>query len=218
VAGVPVTLRSEGHGALADAVRSDSFGEFVIRTNRAGRLRLEAGASAASRAVTSAPFAVVPEELVLVNLFVSATRIVAAPIGIAARARPEEFGLRDIGGYSYRSERGITGTFIGAEEVRRRSAGTIADLLRGVDGVIISGLAPADTVVMRSTLPGPQQTCKPAWFIDGSRVSAVDDSAVRALPLGRIYGIEVYRGPSEIPPVFVDASGDCGLIGIWTHS
>jgi hypothetical protein len=59
----------------------------------------------------------------------------------------------------------------------------------------------------------------PTWLVDGARVRAgVADSTVRAIPLSRIGGIEVYRAAAEVPAVFSDLAARCGVIGIWKRS
>jgi hypothetical protein len=215
VAGVPVRLLSTERYPLSEPVISDSLGEFVIRTKRAGPIRLEAG-SVGFQVSQSAPLTVEAEEVVLVRFFVSGTRPVLAPLGIAGRAGPNSYGVSDIGSFVYRRERGLAGAFFNAPEIQRGDITSLADLLRGVEGVIVFGSPAADSIAMRSTLPGPSQRCFPAYFVDGKRLPpAAADSIVRAIPLARILGVEVYRGPAEMPPLFAEVGGECGMIGIW---
>jgi hypothetical protein len=217
VAGVPVRLLSEQRYPLEDPVRSDTLGEFVIRTKRSGRFRLEAGSIGFNPAST-APFAVAAEELVILTFFVSATRPVNVPLGISVRALPETYAVTSLGGFSYRQAHGVVGTFFDRAAIERRQVTTFGELVRGTDGVFVSGTPPADTIAMRSGLPGPEMRCFPAWFVDGVRVRTSVDSAVRALPLAAVIGVEIYRSPAEVPTVFADATdGDCGLVGIWTN-
>lgn len=216
LAGVPVTLLSQTNTRLSGAVRSDSAGEFTIRTTRVGPLRLEAG-DIGHRAATTPVFPVGAEELIIVKLFVSAKKPVEAPLGILARARPETHAITDLASFAYRRERGIAGTFFGAEDIRRRGVTTLAELLRGVDGVVVAGVAPSDAILMRSSVIGSQRHCAPTVFVDGTRLMSGVDSAVRSLAMGRIFGVEVYTTPSQVPPVHADAVDECGMIGIWTR-
>ena len=217
VEGVPVRLLTSDRYAVADAVLSDSLGEFVIHTKRAGPVRLEAG-SIGFQVATSAPFPIAAEELVIVRFFVSAKRPVMAPLGIAIRAGPTTYGRTDLGSFAYRRERGLTGVFFGATDIRRRGALTLAELLAGADGVRVAGSAPADTILLRDGPPGSARHCVPSYFVDGSRLTpAAGDSTVRSLSLERVFGIEVYRGPAEVPAVFADLAGECGLVGIWMN-
>jgi hypothetical protein len=213
VSGVPVTLLNEARNDLADPVRTDSLGEFTIRTNRFGMLRLGAG-SIGYRAATTDPFGVAPRELVLVKVFVSRRSPVLAPLGIAARLLPESFAITALGGFAYRRERGLSGTFFGAEEIGRTGATTLAEILRGVEGVVVRGAPPASTIAMRAPA-SPGRICAPAVLIDGVRVPAPADSTLSSVALPSIFGLEIYSSPVDIPEVFADIAGDCGVLGIW---
>ena len=213
VAGVPIRLLTSDRYPVGETVTTDSTGEFVIHTKRAGPVRLEAG-SIGFQASTTASFPVAAEELVIVRLFVSGRRPVLAPLGISVRAGPSSYGVTDLGSFAYRRERGLTGVFFGAGQIRSRGIGSLAELLRGVEGIVVTGVAPADSIALRG--PGSTAPCLPAYFIDGSRIApAVADSTVRALLMGRVFGVEVYRSPSEVPAVFAELAGECGMIGIW---
>jgi len=217
VAGVTVTLRSPNGNQLDTPVRSDSNGEFVIRTKRVGQIRLDVGAGTATRSTVTPNFGVAPEELVIVRLFVSGKRPVSASMGIEVRALPEDYGATDLGGFSYRRERGLIGQFLGPDEIQHRRAESLGSLLRGIDGVVVSGTSPADTIAMRDPFVPSAQPCRPAYMIDGARVAnSIADSTVRALSMSRVIGVEVYRNATETPPVYSDAVEACGLIGIWT--
>jgi hypothetical protein len=218
VAGVPVSLSSPTGDRLDSPVVSDQNGEFAIRTKRAGKFRLDIQGTAANRPTLSPVFGIAPEELMIVRLFVSTKRTMSAPMGIEVRALPETYGATDLGGFSYRRERGLVGQFVGPDEIQRRRTETLGSLLGGLDGVVIRGAAPADTILMRDPFVASAQPCTPAYMIDGARVaSSVADSTVRSLATSRIIGIEVYRDATETPPIYADAVGACGLIGIWTR-
>jgi hypothetical protein len=217
VPGVPITLLNEARDDLSDPVRSDSVGEFIIRTNRFGTLRLSAG-SIGYRPSTSDVFTVDPRELVLVKLFVSGTQPVLAPLGIAARLKPETLAITALTGFAYRRERGIGGTFLGAEEIQRTGAATFLEVLRSIKEIVITGTTPTTTIAMRTTSKQAFATCVPTVLVDGVRVGAsVADSTVAALPLPRVFGIEVYPAGGDVPAVFADLSGSCGVIGVWTR-
>jgi hypothetical protein len=200
-----------------DAVVSDSNGEFTIRTKRAGQFRLTVEKSAGARPTLTSIFGMKAEELVIVRLFVSPKRVVSAPMGIEVRALPEDYGATDLGGFSYRRERGLIGQFLSPEEIQRRQKESLPSLLRNIDGIVITGTAPADTIAMRDPFVPTAPPCTPVYMIDGARVAnTVADSTVRALSMSQVIGIEVYRNATETPPVYSDAVGACGLIGIWT--
>jgi hypothetical protein len=213
VAGVPVTLLDASRDDLADPVLSDSAGEFIIRTNRFGTLRLRT-ASIGYRPSTSDVFTVDQRELLLVKLFVSSTQPVLASLGVAARLRPETFPITALGGFAYRRERGIGGSFLGPEEIQRTGAATLVEVLRRIEGVVVTGSAP--TVSMRAPEGSSRPTCIPTVLLDGVRINpAAVDSTIAALTLSDIFGIEAYTTSGSIPAVFADIAGDCGLLGVW---
>ncbi len=217
VGAAQVRLLNESGGSLGDAVPADSGGHFVIRTTRTGKLRLEAG-GASYRFTRTPAFTLGAEELLIVTVFVSATRPISAPLGISVRARPDEYGPGDLGGFSYRWDRGLGGVFFGPADIRASRAATLAELLGGVEGMVVTGRPPADTIAMRSILPGAPPQCLPLYYENGIRVKGVAiDSAIHALRLDRVIGIEVYHSPAEVPDVFTDADGECGMIGVWTR-
>lgn len=209
LANVPVRLLNEANEELLSPIKSDSVGEFTIRTNRIGPLRLEIG-DIGNDSHPTPVFRLEPEELVIVKLFASAKTPVMAPLGIQRRLLPSSFAVTDLATFAYRRERGIAGTFFGPDDVRR--AGSIAGLLHGVDGVVAS-----DTIFMRSTLVASRAPCRPATFLNGAYQSTGFEDAVKTFPLNSLFGIEVYTRPSDVPHVHADVAPGCGMIGIWTR-
>jgi hypothetical protein len=59
----------------------------------------------------------------------------------------------------------------------------------------------------------PRQ-CKPTWWIDGVEVRSFHENT----PIRDIYGIEIYRGPGEVPGEFSGSNAACGVIVMWTKS
>jgi hypothetical protein len=210
VPGVRVTLVADDGTRLSDDLATDSLGEFTIRTRRVGSLRLEAG-DVGMGTKTTPKFQLSAEELLVVKFFVSGKTPVMAPLAVRARLLPTSRPVTDLASFAYRRERGIAGTFFGEDEIRRRNAATLADLLRPVDRVVVVG----DTIFMRNTIVGRGSLCPPAVFVDGSRVITAVDSVVRSLPMNRLFGVEVYTQPSTVPAVHAHAVDECGMIGIW---
>ena len=59
--------------------------------------------------------------------------------------------------------------------------------------------------------------CEPAVFIDGVRIrggAATIDELVSPLDIA---GIEIYRGPADVPVEFGGPGTNCGAIVIWTR-
>ena len=218
VANLPVRLLSDEGYALSERTRSDSTGEFVIRTKRIGSFRLEMGGDSI-RPTQTPVVRLAAEEVVIVRLFVSATRLVPVPLGVSARAGPRTYLLTDIRGFDYRRSRGVTGVYFDKDSISRRSPRTFAELLVGVEDVVLTGTPPADSIAMRTTLRPPADRCTPAYLKDGARIPPTRaDSTIRALDMNTVVAVEVHPDPRRASVVFEDVIGACGLIGIWTGS
>ena len=214
VPGVRLTLLNDARETVTEPVISDERGEFVIRTNRAGALRLRAGSIGFTES-TSPAFPVAADELVFVRMFVSATQAVLAPLGVTARVLPRTFGISELGGFTYRRERGLHGVFFRPEEIRASGARSLAELVKGVAGVQVTGTASGDAIEIVPAEDLPR--CRPTYYVDGAPVATDPDATVRSLPLDRLVGVEVYARPGTVPLIFADASENCGLIALWTR-
>jgi hypothetical protein len=87
VANMAVQLLDANDKRLGKPITTDAAGAFVIRTNQIGMLRLQSDARYQSN--KTPPFRIGVGELVVVKLFVSKTKRVIAPLGIASRARAQ---------------------------------------------------------------------------------------------------------------------------------
>ena len=212
VAGVPLTLLSDAKDPVEPTVKSDDRGEFTIRTDRAGTLRLHA-ASIGYAASTSAPIALTKDELVAVRVFVSPTQPVMTPLGVAARVTPQMISATSMAGFTYRRERQEGGTYFRADDIAALGARRIADLVRSMPAVRMAGTAPADTITLIRGDDLPR--CRPAYFIDGRPVGVDTEAVIGALAMERVFGVEVYPDPATVPQVFADLAPECGVIAIW---
>ena len=211
VVDVTVTLLSDARDPIGQPVRSNARGEFTFRTTRAGVLRLRAGSIGYTESTTPA-FPLSTDELVFVQLFVSAKEALLAPLGVRARVLPTTFGLTDRGGFTYRRARADRGTFFGADEIIASRARTLAELVGRVPGIRALGLA-ADSIMVLPDDDLPQ--CRPVYYRNGVIVTGDVDAVIRSLPLDSLLGVEVYARPSDIPPIFTGAVENCGLIALW---
>ena len=212
IAGVPIALLSDSRDPIGDPVESDDRGEFTIRTDKAGPIRMRTG-NIGFQAVTSPIIPLAADEVLIVKLFVSPTQPVLAPLAVAARIGPQTFGVSSLGGFAYRRERGLAGVFFRHEEIRRAGATTLADLMRGLPGVTVGGPAPADTI----TFPGGADLprCRPAFYVNGKPLVGDTERAIGSLALDGVFGVEIYTSETDIPAVFADAGAECGLVGVW---
>lgn len=116
-------------------------------------------------------------------------------------------------GFYERMERG-TGTFMTREDVENMHALRGSDLLRRVSGIQLVQRGFGGPIAMG------RGNCPFRFVIDGARLAAaysMDD-----MPPQWIEGIEIYKGPSQVPIEFnnfsSDVNGACGVIVIWTRN
>lgn len=103
------------------------------------------------------------------------------------------------------------GAYLRWDEINKRGFNRVADALRTVRGVRIQcdqRSYECSAVMARS--PG----CRPTWWIDGVQVHSFQESTA----IRDVYGIEIYRGPGEVPGEFGGSDAACGVIVIWTKS
>jgi hypothetical protein len=63
---------------------------------------------------------------------------------------------------------------------------------------------------------GSGERCAPGVLVNGGRVRAgIADSTLRALVMSELFGVEVYRDPSEVPREFASVAGECGVVAVW---
>ena len=102
------------------------------------------------------------------------------------------------------------GRYFSREEIEKRNANTVGDLLRLVPGMRIDcrGVM-CRASVARAAVRG----CQPSFWMDGI---PTDPSVVWLQPPKDLDGIEVYSGPSETPPE-LERNSSCGAIVLWTR-
>ena len=119
--------------------------------------------------------------------------------------------LRDF----YRHRQSGIGYFLDRQEIERKNAQRISDILRRVPGTRMmqdrSGRA-----VMRSGRSGGGRDCPPDVWLDGVRAAGMN---VDDVPLGDVEALELYRGPAGLPPEMNNRFGNpgCGALIIWTR-
>jgi len=110
-----------------------------------------------------------------------------------------------------RRRSGKMGYFITTQDIDRLNASNLADVLGTVRGVALDCSAGVCIARMARAQPG----CEPQYFIDGVEASPY---FARNTPPHDVVGLEVYRGPSELPAEFTGSNSGCGVIVIWTRS
>jgi hypothetical protein len=210
-----VRLADEKGKAFGETAHTDSAGRFIIRTTRAGPLRLIISGGAI-RSATTPVIRVASEELIIVRLFGSASQRVAAPLGIAGRTSPRDFGAASLAAFHYRRERAIAGTFLGVDEIRRSGATTLGELVARTDtaGNARTSAAGAGD---NPTAAGPAR-CAAGWFFNGNPAATDGSAGLQSMPIETVIGLEIYRSRDDAPEILTAAPPDCRIIGVWTTS
>jgi hypothetical protein len=128
---------------------------------------------------------------------------------VAVQARAEQLMPR-YADFEHRRQRAV-GAFLRWDEMAKRNFGSVGDALRTVRGVRITCDQATFECYARMTRT-PQ--CQPVWIIDGTEARSFHENT----PVRDVYGIEIYRGPGEIPGEYSGSNAACGVIVMWTKS
>lgn len=112
--------------------------------------------------------------------------------------------------FERRRERGL-GAYLRWDEIKERNLNTVGEAARTFRGVrLVCDQAAFECFIrMARTM-----NCPPIWFVDGVQVASFHENT----SIRDVYGLEVYRGPGEIPAEFGGSASGCGVIVIWTKS
>ena len=200
----------EGDRAIASAT-TDSLGRFSLRAPDRGRYRVAATRIGYADAVSNY-IELVVGEAVTAEMQLSSEAVKIAPLTLDV---PRDRYLESKGFYE-RMQSGM-GDFMTGEEVRRRNAYSLADLLRGLRGVKIQRLSALNEVYFTGT------NCLPMIILDGITVRWGGKSVGTIQPLedlvpvAHIDAIEAYRGGSGVPSEYTGPNASCGVLLIWTR-
>ena len=195
-------------------VRSGANGGFAITDASAGTQTVEArmiGFTPHRRTVqvkasgTDDIALVLPvQRMQLDTVRVAATRPISAEVrGIEARARAG------------------TGRFFSGDVIRERSSMFVTDILRGMNGLVVTGGPRGNQVQMRS-FGASEQLCTPFVFFDGALVQVgggqpssllIDDFVTR----DDVAAMEVYSRGSAVPAELAGGNTGCGAIAVWSR-
>ena len=124
-------------------------------------------------------------------------------------ARAEQLAPRYLD-FERRRHAGL-GAYLRWDELAKKGYSSVGDALHVVRGVRIQ--CNQETFECFAFMARTPQ-CQPTWWIDGVQVHSFQEST----PIRDIYGIEVYRGPGEVPAEYSGSDAACGVIVIWTKS
>ncbi|HEX8244085.1 MAG TPA: carboxypeptidase regulatory-like domain-containing protein [Longimicrobium sp.] len=207
------TVEAVGAGERVFArARSGDDGSFNLRLRNAGEFRLRVQ-RLGYRTATSEPVPVALLQTVHVELRISASEIALSPLTVTARTELARSPRLEREGF-YARQALHTGMFVTREQIERQRPLHASQALRGIPGVRvqqINGSTQGAPVITRRERGG----CIPLLLVDNAVMGAEDiDLQIGARD---IEGIEVYRGPSEIPGRYMSLASPCGLIVIWSR-
>jgi hypothetical protein len=120
-----------------------------------------------------------------------------------------------MGPFNRRRRRGI-GSFVTRDDIEKRHAPSVSELLRTVPGIGVTQMMAGEPqpVRMQRSANTVSGDCAIKLYVDGHPYpnGNVDDFDPMSLE-----GIEVYRSAAEIPADFRTRDANCGVIALWTR-
>jgi len=112
--------------------------------------------------------------------------------------------------FERRRDRGI-GAFLRWDDIKKKNYATLGDAARSVRGVKLQcDQREFECAIRMARTPN----CSPRWYVDGVQVMHFTENT----PVRDIYGLEIFRGPSEMPAEFGGSDAGCGVLSVWTKS
>jgi hypothetical protein len=216
VARIEGIVRDSTGASLADARVFVRGGRTVVHTGPSGRFALD-GAPAGSQVLEVVAIGYEPG-VREVELSPGATtraevQLVKPPQILPAIQVVGRLGGRHGMTFLERARRGW-GHYLTSEQIERRMALSVEDLLRGMPGLRV--LPYGGVVSWRGAASVFGEPCGPRLFIDGSwlPIDLANGDPI-PVPASDVAGIEVYSGPAGVPIEYQQGSG-CGVVAIWT--
>jgi hypothetical protein len=196
-------------GRTVNRGRTDKDGFFVFEFREPGVYRIRAQRIGYGT-INSDTVRVEMRQTVQVEVKMAAGEVALEPLTVTARSQPPHSRQLDTEGF-YERERIGFGRFLTQYEIQQRAPLETSEVFRGVPGV---GLIPAGGTHYNIVLTR-DGNCSPKVLVDNMPIDQSDmDNVVKP---NDIAGIEVYRGPSEIPARWLGQARSCGLVVIWTR-
>lgn len=161
---------------------------------------------------------VLPDSTTSVSIGLTATAIVLEPLTVTAERQPLTPGLAE---FYDRMDDGL-GYFVTAEQIARRQARGLSEVLRAVPGLTVtcgspdalgSGCLMQFERARAMDIRGRERVCPVQYFLDGTRTAVQIIESIRP---AEIEGIEVYNGLADTPPRFRRGPDTrCGVIAVW---
>lgn len=231
LSGAIVEIASVGRGATANA-----RGAYTLVIDRAGTYSVEARALGFSSSVRAVRLG--SGDTLRLDFSLSPVTQELAPVVVTAE-EPLPTGI--MRGFEERRRLGF-GRFITRDMLDEREHDTVSGVLRGMAGVRMvrrptdcgggfsaaTGRGIAAVELSKSTTPPATcgggtplpAACYMSIYIDGVRLWAPgtpDPPDFEQMRNNNYEGIEVYRGPSELPIQYQGTGAACGAVLLWTR-
>ncbi|HEX8904046.1 MAG TPA: carboxypeptidase regulatory-like domain-containing protein [Longimicrobiaceae bacterium] len=192
--------------------RSNDDGSFTLRLRDPGEFKLRVQ-RLGYRTATSEAVPVQAQQTVRVELRISTAEVALSPLTVTGRTDAPRSPRLEREGFYQRQQLHV-GAFVTREQIDRQRPLHPSQALRGIPGVRvqqINGSTQGVVVITRRERGG----CIPLLLVDNAVMGAEDiDLQIGAKDID---GIEVYRGPSEIPGRYISLASACGLIVVWSR-
>lgn len=186
-------------------ITTDSLGQFSVADLKPGEI--EVAVQALGFEPRSWKFVVQAGQAVDRSFSVDFTGEKLPEVVVTARANKLVPRYAD---FERRRERGI-GAFLRWDDIKAKNYNTLGDAARSVRGVkLVCNQQDFECNIRMARTPN----CTPRWYVDGVQVSSFHENT----PVRDIYGLELYRGPSELPGEFSGSDAGCGVLVVWTKS
>jgi len=235
-----LTLRLSGIGPIAHTLTDDN-GNWAFDLPRPGVYFVEAQRIGYESWIAG-PLNVVEGDDLAFLYHVRPKPIELDPIEVSVEATRHHL---EIEGF-YERQRADFGTFLGPEEIEKKRAPRISDLLLGLPGVRLVSMGTGSVggrfIQLRGSSISQGGVCRPRIFVDGLLYAKGDSKPIERTegqetdleqilevldqglsiddiaPPSDLAGVEVYRSATQVPVQFGGTSVEtlCGVIVFWT--
>jgi len=204
-------------GKAVSTYHTDSTGWFIFRAPRRAEYRMRAQMLGYTSA-TSPKVRIGPADSLDVELRLLVDAVLLAPLTVTASARPWHELMKPPGVWAFyerkaHMERLGLGDFVTREMIDAYMGGTVSTILGTMPGVTTTN----GSVTFRRAIGAGNGECMPAIFLNGAPVNLADLTLDQFIDLPSLEGIEVYRGPSQLPAEYSGSSSQCGAVALWTR-
>lgn len=201
-------------GGFIGSTETDSLGNFEFLVSRTSSVRLFAKRLGYESTITPLLY-FDNRRFIQVEVRLDTDAILLAPLEVVVWSDVDRSPLLD--NFRARLETGL-GTYFTREDIERRRPMYVTDMLRTVPGLQLVGEGSGRPRIELGR--GTGMACATQVFVDGMLMNRGNAGAVRlddVVSPGSIEGIEVYRGLSSVPPEFLNADSECGVVAVWTR-